>query len=179
MGIEPDSGDTADQTDGETQTAAGDTDGETSTDAGDTTQTTREDQSRPDQDGSTARDPDTGRRRWVLATTVLATLSVVAFVTATILIESGTTGPGLGPLTVLALFSTPVTGLTLAVTWLLIPFFIYVDSKVTQSVTDWPSHRLLYLVPALVPLLNILVGVVYLMRRPSMPSNDDTGESTE
>ncbi|MBX0285601.1 hypothetical protein [Haloarcula salinisoli] len=190
LGIEPASGDTAEQTDGETQTAAGDTDGETSTDAGDTdgetstdagdtTQTTREDQSQPDQDESTDCDPGTGWRRWILATTVLATLSVVAFVTATILIESGATGTGLGPLTVVLLVTTMVTGLTSAVTWLLIPFFIYLDSKTTQLVTDWPSHRLLYLVAALVPLLNLLVGAVYLWRRPSLASNGETAESTE
>lgn len=62
--------------------------------------------------------------------------------------------------------------------WVLLPICIYLDTGTFADAVDWPEHRWAYLVGALIPVVAILTGVVYLLKRRRLSNRAVEGART-
>lgn len=76
-----------------------------------------------------------------------------------------------------------IAGLFFLTAWALMPVSVYYDRQWLRATTDWNPDLSLWVVLSLVPLVNVVAGAVYLVRRRdatqvSAPTADATGAST-
>lgn len=74
----------------------------------------------------------------------------------------------------------PVAGLSFLIAWGLMPVSIYFDSQWMRATTEWNPESIMWIVLSVIPLVNILAGIVYFFRRYNTPqvSPPKTGYST-
>lgn len=58
-----------------------------------------------------------------------------------------------------------VIGLSLLLTWILLPITIYLDATYIRESSEWSPWWPIYVIVSLIPPLNPLSGVIYLLRR--------------
>lgn len=60
---------------------------------------------------------------------------------------------------------SPVAGVFFLVAWALLPASIYYDRQWLRATTNWNPQQAVWITLAVIPLVNIVAGVVYLIRR--------------
>jgi hypothetical protein len=59
----------------------------------------------------------------------------------------------------------PILGLIAVIAWIIMPMAIYFDAKYVRANSRWNPSTVLYIIGAIIWLLNIIVGAVYIYRR--------------
>lgn len=72
-----------------------------------------------------------------------------------------------------------LAGLVLLVAWGLMPVSLYFDAQWVRANTYWNPNTAVWILGSLVPLVNVLVGLVYLFRRRDADRGDDPVDEPE